>query len=408
MDQNARPTVGLKISEPYSSTMSRFLLCAGERSGDLYAGKLIETIRDLDETIEIEGIGGERFRRAGGKTLYDIADFADVGFIGPLKKLAFYARVIRALKKRIDEDIYDGVILIDFPDFNMRIAKIADEAGLPVFYHCAPQFWAWRRWRVKRARAWVDMMSVAFPFEEKFYTDHGIDARFHGHPLLDVAPEPALNATKEEARAKLQLKSDPTKTLIALFPGSRAEEVEYILPPLLESIELIDRTIPVDCAVALAPNLARGQLEKIIATSPVKPEIVEGDSWTLMRSADMAIVKSGTTTVEATIVGLPMVIVYKLNLISYLIARALARVKFVGAPNILADEEIAPEILQSEMTSSNIAARCVELLTDKNRLNAMKNKLSAVRATLGEAGMTRKSAVAILDFMSRLKRADIE
>ncbi|MBF0169976.1 MAG: lipid-A-disaccharide synthase [Nitrospinae bacterium] len=390
LDNLIRPSAGKPIAR-------KIMLITGEESGDLYAGRLVsELIRRIPGLV-VEGIGGPRFRAAGGTSFYDIKQMAAVGFGGPLAKLGFYLGALREVKARLATGQYDGVVLIDLPDFNLRVAKAADAAGTPVFYYVAPQFWAWRRYRIRTVQRFVDMMIVALPFEEEFYKGRGINARFFGHPLLDELPE---GIDRESLRREFG--AGPGELLVGLMPGSRESEVERHLPMMLEALRLIRKRTPVRGVIACAESIDATMVEGEAKRARIESRVVRGKSWEVMNACDFLIAKSGTTTLQAAIAGTPTMLVYKVDMISYLIARALVHVKYAGLPNLVADEEVMPELLQGEATAENIATVALSYLTDPRKRMAQKEKLAGIRAALGERGASARAAEAMVSFLARM------
>lgn len=378
--------------------LRKILMVAGEESGDMYAGRLCRHLLNLIDGLEIEGIGGHRMREAGAKTFYDISQMSSVGIVSMLGRLGFFTRVLGELKKKIAGGEYDAVILIDYPDFNLRIAKAADEAGTPVFYYVCPQFWAWRRYRLRAVRQYIDMMIVVFPFEEEFYKGRSVNAQFFGHPILDELP-----VIENKAELKTRFGAAPGHTLLGVLPGSRYGEVSKMLPLMLKSIKIIRASKPVKVVIPCAESVDSALLEKIVKNSGEEAVVVKGKTWEIMNACDFLICKSGTSTLQAAIAETPMVIVYKSDVFSYTLAKALTHVKYAGLPNLLAGREITPELLQWKATPKNIAEATLAYLTDPEKKENMRADLAKIRESLGNPGASRRAAGAIADFMKRVK-----
>ncbi len=388
----------IRIKAP-TPVFRKVLLIAGEESGDIYAGRIISHLMKISPGLRVEGIGGERMRKSGGHTFYDISEMSTVGFISVIGRIPFYRRVLKDLKARIASGEYDSIILIDYPDFNLRVAKMAEKSGVPVFYYVCPQFWAWRRYRVRAVRKLVDMMIVVFSFEEDFYLKHGVNARFLGHPILD---ETKLPEEKERVELRKKLGAGPGDTLLGLLPGSRNSEVETMAPLMLESLKTIRAINPVKVVIPCADSIDSTLLEKIVADSGEEALIVKGKTWETMCASDFLICKSGTSTLQAAIAGTPMVIVYKQDAFSYHIAKYLAYVQWVGLPNLLLDREVVPELLQNDVTPMKIATACTPYLSDPEKYREMKEDLLSVRSMLGEPGAAKRAAELIVNYMRKI------
>lgn len=379
--------------------VGKILVVAGEDSGDMYMGRLIGHLSALLEGASFEGIGGQRMREAGAATLYDTTELSSVGLASAMKKMGVFTSALRDLKTRIASGEYDAVILVDYPDFNLRIAKAADKAGLPVFYYVAPQFWAWRRGRVKVASECVDMMFVVFPFEEDFYKGRSVNAQFLGHPILDE-----LDFNVDRAAIRTRLGARPNELLLGLVPGSRRGEVERIYPDMLNAVRIIRANKPVKVVTMCADSMDEDFIRRLAATHGEEPQIVKGMTWHAMNACDFLLCKSGTSTLQATLAGTPMVVVYKADTFSYMLARLLSHVKWAAIPNLLAGREIVPELLQWKATPQAVAATALAYLTDPAKREEMKKELGKLRAGLGERGASHRAAVSITEFLTKLKR----
>ncbi|MFW2331463.1 MAG: lipid-A-disaccharide synthase [Nitrospinota bacterium] len=382
------------IQEP---PLKRFLVIAGELSGDLYAGRLVATLKEVFPAAKVEGIGGENFRRAGGVTFYDSSEMASVGVKNSLSKIKFYWNVFQDIKKKINTNNYDAVILIDLPDFNLRVAKIADKVGIPIFYYIVPQFWAWRRYRIKTVKKLVDVLFLALPFEQEFYDRYGIDSRFYGHPILDE-----LEDIPSKAIALERIGVTSEKTLIGIMPGSRESEVRTLLPTILEATKIITEKIDAEFIISKSESISYDFINEIVRKSGQNIKIIEADSWNFINSCDFLIAKAGTVTLKIALAGVPMVIVYKLDFISYLLASTLTYSRWVGLPNIIANKKIVPELLQYQMTSHNIATSVISILGNKIMLGSIREEFDQVKLALGDKGACKKAVLAISDFLNRI------
>lgn len=373
----------------------KILLVAGEVSGDLHGSHLVEAIQSIDPEIQFFGVGGEGLKRVGMKLLYPSQSLSVVGITEVLLKLRPILRALRGLKKSLDRERPDLIILIDFPDFNLRLAKIAHRRGIPILYYVSPQVWAWRPKRIKLIARLVKKMIVLFPFEVPLYEAAGVDVEWVGHPLLDTV-RPALS--KEKAFQQLGL--DPKRRTIGLLPGSRMREVERLLPPLLASADVLQREIPdLQFVVPLAPGIPKTILSPWMKNISVPVIVVEGFTYDAMNLSDLLIVASGTATLEGAILGKPMVIIYKVSLLSYWIARALIRVDHIGLVNLVAEKEIAPELIQRDVNPRRIADEAFRILRDPLLSRKMVESMGEVRQKLGEPGAAQRAAHIVLSLM---------
>ncbi|MGB7573710.1 MAG: lipid-A-disaccharide synthase [Thermodesulfobacteriota bacterium] len=373
----------------------KILLVAGEVSGDLHGSHLVEAIQSIDPEIQFFGVGGEGLKRVGMKLLYPSQSLSVVGITEVLLKLRPILRALRGLKKSLDRERPDLIILIDFPDFNLRLAKIAHRRGIPILYYVSPQVWAWRPKRIKLIARLVKKMIVLFPFEVPLYEAAGVDVEWVGHPLLDTV-RPALS--KEKAFQQLGL--DPKRRTIGLLPGSRMHEVERLLPPLLASADVLQREIPdLQFVVPLAPGIPKTILSPWMKNISVPVIVVEGFTYDAMNLSDLLIAASGTATLEGAILGKPMVIIYKVSLLSYWIARALIRVDHIGLVNLVAEKEIAPELIQRDVNPRRIADEAFRILRDPLLSRKMVESMGEVRQKLGEPGAAQRAAHIVLSLM---------
>lgn len=366
----------------------KILLVAGEVSGDLHGAHLVEAIHRIDPEVQFFGVGGDGLERKGMKLLYHAHSLSVVGITEVLFKLRSVLKALQGLKVSLDRERPDLIILIDFPDFNLRLAKIAHRKGIPVLYYISPQVWAWRPKRVKLIAQWVKKMVVLFPFEVPLYKAAGVDVEWVGHPLLDIV-RPTLS--KEEAFQQFGL--DPQWTTVALLPGSRTHEVERLLPPLLASTHLLQKEIPkLQFIIPLAPGISKMTLSPWMRNISASVKVVEGWAYDVMNLSELLITASGTATLEGAILGKPMVIVYRVSLPSYWIGRALIRVKNIGLVNLVAGKEIAPELIQDDVTPLRIAEEALRILKDPILSQQMTESMAEVRQGLGEPGAAQRAA----------------
>ena len=381
----------------------RILIAAGEASGDDHGAGLVEAIREIMPGAVFKGLGGDKMAAAGVEVLVPARELAVVGFSAVFPKLKFFWQVLKGLERRIIHEKPDLVILIDFPDFNLRLAKRAHRAGALVFYYVSPQVWAWRRGRVKVIRRCVDRLAVLFPFEPGFFADHGVEVDFVGHPLADEI-RPA-----DRAALRGELGFDPGGRYVALMPGSRKSEVDRILPVLLGAARLMKEAEgDLEFVVPLAPTLSPGDLADKVAASGLGAKVIAEGQRPAMGAADVALTASGTATVELALMGTPMVVVYRIGRFNELMARALIRVPFVSMVNLIAGREVVPELLQQRATPELVAAAGLELLTDGDKASTMTRDLTEVRgrllAGLDDGGAARRAAGVAVELMAGKKR----
>jgi lipid-A-disaccharide synthase len=348
--------------------------------------------------LTVEGIGGNSFRKNGGKTIFDISDLASVGVGSAFKTLKTMRMALAEIKVGIAENKYDAVILIDFPDFNMKVAEAADAVGIPVIYYVCPQFWAWRSYRINKIKKWVDMMIVVLPFEEDFYNGKGVFTRFLGHPLLDEMPE---KTERKELRERYNINDN--NILLGAMPGSRRGEVERMFPLMLDAIKIVRAKRPVHVIVPCADSIDPDYLENMAREKGESILLVKGETWETLSACDFLICKSGTSTLQAAIYNTPMILVYKADWFSYFLVKILSHVKWAGLPNLIANKEIVPELLQGKVTPGNIARLVLDYLQDESKRVEMKKELTLVRESLGEKGTAGRAADAICDYLRDLK-----
>lgn len=365
------------------------LLVAGEASGDLHGADLVEALKRQAPEVEVFGVGGTRLREAGMQVLVDTAEVAGMGLVEMKDKLPALVRAYRLLKRILCSSPPDLLVLIDFPEFNLRLAKVAKRYGVPVLYYIGPQVWAWRQSRVHTMARWVDRLVVVFHFEPPWYAQAGCAAEFVGHPLVDRA-----RPSRTRAETLLGCGLDPAKRTVVLLPGSRSQEVRYLLPRLLRAAEILGAGY--QFVVAVAPTLAATDIETVVNKAAVQVQVVRGDTYNLVHAADLALVASGTATLETALLGRPMVIVYRMALLTYVLARLLVRVPFIGMPNLIAGRRVVPELVQGEATGERIAAEAKRILDTPAVREEMIAGLSEVRRQLGEGGAAARAAAVAL------------
>jgi lipid-A-disaccharide synthase len=366
--------------------MPRLLVSAGEPSGDLYASELVRHLRDAHPGLDVFGLGGDRLAANGGRLLAHVRDLAVVGLAEVLRHLPRLRGVFRAVLAEVDQRPPDLAILVDYPGFNLRLARQLRARTVPVVYYVSPQVWAWRGGRIRTLRDTVALMLVIFPFEEEIYRRAGVPVAFVGHPLVDLVP-PAPPA--DEARRGLGL--DPARPVVALLPGSRRKEVDHHLPRLLESVRRLGAARPdLQFALAAAPGLDAASLRASVAALPVT--VFSERTHDVLASATAAVVASGTATVEAALLGTPMVVVYRLSPVTYTLGRRLVRVPHVAMANLIAGERLVTELVQGDFTPEAVVREVLSLLDDDERRRHVQAGLAEVRRRLGGGGASARAA----------------
>ncbi len=369
------------------------MISCGEPSGDLYAAELSREIRSLAPSARITGFGGERLRAAGADLTADFRGLSVTGLLEVVGLLPRAYAMYRRLVARARADRPDVFVAIDFPDFNFILARALRKLGIPVVYYISPQLWAWRSGRMKTMRAIADRVLVIFEFEEQVYRDAGVPVQWVGHPLLDVIP-PGRPAA--DMRRELGLRTgDP---VVALLPGSRRNEVQAILPDLVTAAALIRARLPAaQFVLARAPHVGSELLEPLARLTGQPPLIADGKTDDVLAAADVALVASGTATVQAALHECPMVVVYRLAPLTYRLGRPFVRVDTFAMANLVAGRTVVPELIQDGFTPERVAAAALEVLTDAAAAARMRADLSEVRARLGQPGASRRAAAAVLE-----------
>lgn len=374
--------------------MKRIMIVAGEASGDLHGSNLVRSALSLDPDLKFYGLGGENLRNAGIDLLFDLEHQGLFGFLEIVSSLRSTIGIYRSLKASLTRDRPSAVVLIDYPDFNLRLAKSAKRLGIPVFYYISPQLWAWRPGRVKKVDRYVDRMAVVFPFEPDFYQRHGVEVSFVGHPLLDVMDPPR---PKEEVKTELGF--DPSQPLLGLLPGSRMSEIKAHLPLMLESARRLNAGRPngVSLAVAQADSLGSGELTPFLELGPKDVKLVAGHTHDLQNAADVILTASGTATLETALMLTPMVVIYRLKLLSYQIFRRMVKIEHVAMANLIAGEEVVPELLQNDARPDNIVTELNRILDSPEDRRRMVEGLTLIRKKLGGQGASLRAARLLLE-----------
>jgi lipid-A-disaccharide synthase len=366
------------------------LIIAGETSGDQHGAAMVRVLREDFPDLPIFGVGGEAMRAVGVETLFDVEALNVVGLVEVLAKVPSGLLMARRLLRAARERGARVVVLIDAPGFNLPFARWAKQAGLRVVYYVSPQIWAWRQNRVHKVAHRVDKMLTLFPFEVPFYAAAGVDAEYVGHPLLDFLP-----GLPDRSQAAQTLGLDAQRPIVALLPGSRRREVELLLEPMLAALSLIRHDLPkVQGVLPVAPTVA-ATVQQIVSGFSGALTVARQQSLTALCAADFALVASGTATLEAGLIGTPMVIVYRVNRLTAWLAKRLLRVPHIGLINIVAERQVVPELLQEAVSPRTMAATALSVLRDSAEARRIRGELTALRATMGEGGSSRRAAASV-------------
>ncbi len=392
--------------------LKKILVVAGEASGDQHAARLVAAIKAKAPRTEFFGIGGEAMAAQGVRLLCHASGLAVMGLSEVAGRLGAVLRALRDVGRALKIERPALVILVDFPDFNFWVARLAKFYRVPVMYYISPQVWAWRTYRVRTIARLVDRMVVIFPFEEEFYRQRGVPVTYVGHPMLEGLPP------RVDRRGLLtQWGLDPERLTLALLPGSRASEIERHLPMMLAAARLIQAAIPpVQFLLPLASTAPVALVNNLVAKKNGEPpspavqgpagapvlhlKIIPGQSYEALSAAHLAVVASGTATVEAALAGTPTVIVYRVSPLTFRVARSLVRVDHVGMANLLASERLFPELLQDDFTPARLAQEVLDLIADRERLKSIFQGLARVIARLQEPGASARAAQVALVLMA--------
>ena len=373
------------------------MIVAGEASGDIYGADLVSEANRLVPGSHFFGIGGARMREAGVETLVDSSDMAVVGLVEVIKHFDVISAAFGKLKQIILQTPPDLLILIDYPGFNLRLAKVAKKAGIKVLYYISPQIWAWRQGRVKKIARLVDHMAVILPFEAPFYEKAGVPVTFVGHPMLDL-----VQVRLNRSAAATSFSLDPARKVVGLFPGSRHNEIERLLPMIIGAATRLKEQFPdVQFILPLASTLSSNDIIPQLTAAGLDVTTTRDRIHDMIRACDAVISVSGTVTLEIALVGTPMVIIYKLSPLTYQIAKRLIKVPNIGLCNIVAGETMVRELIQDEANPEMIAAEIAELLTDQAYHASIVDKLGHVRSKLGCGGASARVAALALELSTQ-------
>lgn len=373
------------------------MIIAGEASGDLHAAKLVSAVKAHQSDIHFYGIGGEGMREAGVEVLVDAAELAVVGLveIWAHRKVIFGA--LNLMREALRKNPPDLLVLVDYPEFNLRLAKTARECGIKVLYYISPQVWAWRQHRVKKIRQRVNMMAVVFPFEETFYHEHDVPVEFVGHPLVDE-----VRASADCDTLRRQFRLNPDKPVIGLFPGSRRSEIKRLLASILQSADCLrQQYADLQFLLPLAPGLKYSDIQPYLDQHPaLGVQVIEDRAYDVMRACDLIVTVSGTVTLEIALIGTPLLIINKVAWLTYFLVHRMLKVKHIGLCNIVADKRIAPELIQHDATPDRICQAMSDLLAHPERREQMRQELGRIENLLGKKGGIENAARLVMKMVA--------
>jgi lipid-A-disaccharide synthase len=376
--------------------VNEVLIVAGESSGDLHGARLVREIRKITPHARFFGLGGEKMRAEGVEIFRDVTKHAAVGIVEGLLSYPRLATTFFGFAAEARRRKPDVAVLIDFPEFNLRLARRLKSAGIPVVYYICPQVWAWRTYRVHQMARFVDKSLVILPFEERFYRRYGIDAVFVGNPILDTIQSP------DEVRATLRAQLDVPegRKLIGLLPGSRRKEVQRLMPIIAEAARMIKARMPdVTFVLGQASGISDKKMKKVLGDD-YSSFIISRDIYNVMKSSDLLIVASGTATLEASVIGTPMVVVYKVSPLTWMLFISLMRVKSYALCNIVAGSKVVPELIQWRAQPWLIAKRSLSML-ENGMLELTRRRLGQVRKKLGSPGASARAAEHVAKYLAR-------
>ena len=374
------------------------MIIAGEVSGDMHGAALVHQLKQMDSEIKFFGLGGNLMKNEGVYLLYHLNQLAFLGFIEVIKHIPFVKQVQAELIDMVIGRNIDTVVLIDYPGFNLNIAEKLKKHNVKIIYYISPQIWAWGANRINKIKQLVDKMIVVFPFEKEIYAKAGVDVEYVGHPLMEIVGNHRF-LERSELINELQL--DPSRDILLILPGSRKQEVEKIFPQSIKAAEKIAADFNMQVVVNAAQNIS----ERFLFRSAKKKKFVvaKGYTYDLMRHSKFGIIKSGTSTIEAAVFQLPMVIVYKTSWPTYFIGKTLIKIDTIGMANIILKERVVPELVQHQASHKLIYEKSKEILSNQTLYNSIKDKLGLIKEKLGESGASAKAAKIIFKMMNETK-----
>lgn len=376
-------------------SQKNIVVITGEASGDAHAGRMISELKQLRPDITVRGIGGDNMRAAGAEIMVDFSELAVMGIVEVLKRYRQIKDIFNQLVAELKTNKPDLLVLVDYPGFNLKLAKQAKKLGIPVLYYISPKVWAWRAGRVKTIKQYVDKMAVLFPFEVPIYQNAGVPVTCVGHPLVDAVKN---TLTTKQAKIKMGLKLN--RRVIGLFPGSRRSEIDNLLPLMLDAAERVQQgNANVDVVLPLAPGIDEAYLNTILAKSAVPVKVVNEQFYELTAACDAIVAASGTVTLEIALLAVPHFITYRVSPISYHILRRLIKIPYVGLCNIVTGKPVVLELLQNEVTVERLETELTALLTEPNSKAKAEKIHKQVLTALGPSGGAHNAAQEVLNML---------
>lgn len=373
----------------------KVFISAGEASGDLHAAGLIAELRKLHPDTSMWGLGGNRMRSEDVETLHDVSELSTMGFAEIVRKLPFFRRVLKTVEGRFDQERPDAAILVDYPGMNFKFAERLNRLGIPFVYYILPQVWAWHRSRIEKMKRWNAKFISILPFESEFFSKHGLEVEFCGHPLVDLAkPETEPGAFRASAGV------GGSDRLIAVLPGSRIQEIGSILPVVLSATKVVGENLS-NLKIMCRPvdKSQNDMFSQIIHDVGVDAEIFNGNLYDLLAAAHLTLVASGTATVEAAICRSPSIVLYRTNWLTYMIAKRIIKISYIAMANIIAGESIYPELIQSDVNPRRIATEVMRFLKNPEYTESVKSKAARVLTLLGEGDAYKRAAQAVAPYL---------
>jgi len=374
---------------------NKILILAGEPSGDMHASALVSSMLNSNSELKFSGIAGSHMINSGVNALYHIKDMAFLGFVEVIQHLPFILKVERAIINFVKSNKIKLAILIDYPGFNLRIAKKLKRLGVRVVYYISPQIWAWHQSRIKKIKARVDKMLVVFPFEKKFYEDGGVSVEYVGHPLVE-----RINNFEFKSKSELFDELGIDKELFLILPGSRKHEIEKHLPELIKTADIISNKNNLQTVVACADNFDEKYLQQYISSDNIK--IVKGNTYNLLKHSKFGIIKSGTSTLEAAIIGLPFIVIYSTSRLTYELAKRLVKIDHIAMPNIVAGKTVVREFIQNDVNAELISDYIQSMLDDNSALKNLDKELNSIKNKLGSSNASENAAKIISSMLNEV------
>lgn len=378
--------------------LKKIFFLAGEQSGDLHGSLVIRHLRRIEPDVKVTGIGGPMMQEAGMNCLHSSDELAVIGFVEVLKNIRHLFSILHDVREFFVKERPDMVVLIDYPGFNQRVADIARKLGIYVLYYITPQVWAWHASRVKKITRLIDEAVVVFPFEVDIWKKANARVKWFGHPLVGIAQP---SSPPEQLKEDLGLKE---KNIVSLLPGSRSQEIYYILPSLLDAAEMVLKAKPDTRFLLPAANtIDDSRFLEHLKDRNLPITLLRSQTYDAIAVSDLCLVASGTATLETAIIGTPMIIVYRVNWLTSLISKFIIQAQHIGLPNVIANKRIVPEFIRAEFTPEQIAKEAIEILDSPERKQKIHQELLKVRQSLGEPGASRRVAAHIADRLEEIK-----